>query len=291
MWKMLKRSFEDWKADDCTRMAAAMSYFTVFSLPPLLLIVMMVAGLFVDPDQISGRLQDEIASVIGPEGARQIESMIRNVDRPGTGGPAVAVLSVLGVLIGATGAFNQLQAALDRAWQVRRDPDEGGLLTTVTERFLSLAMVLTIAFLLLVSLVLSAALSAFGETIAGWMPGAPSQVLLRVLDLALSLGLVTVLFALIFKMLPNAKVAWPDVWVGAFGTAALFVVGKYLLGLYFARSDPGAAFGAAGSLALIMIWVYYSAVILFFGAEFTQVWADERGSGIQPDEDAVRVGG
>ena len=290
MWSILKRSFEDWKKDDCLRMAAAMSYFTVFSLPPLLLIVMMVSGLFVDPEQVSGRLQDEIAGVVGSEGARQIESMIRNVDRPGTGGPAVVVLSVLGILVGATGAFTQLQTALDRAWQVRRDPEKSGIAATVASKLLSLAMVLTIAFLLLVSLVLSAALSAFGDMLSGWLPGAPSQALLQVLDLVLSLALVTVLFALIFKVLPNAEVAWPDVWVGAFGTALLFVAGKFLLGLYFARSDPGQAFGAAGSLALVMVWVYYSAMILFFGAEFTQVWAEERGSGIQPSDDAVRVG-
>jgi membrane protein len=289
MWSMLKRSFEDWKRDDCLRMAAAMSYFTIFSLPPLLLVVMVVSGVFVDPEQVSGRLQDEIAGVVGAEGAQQIESMIRNVNRPGTGGPAVVVLSVLGILFGATGAFNQLQEALNRAWQVRRDPDEGGIAATVGSKILSLAMVLTIAFLLLVSLVLSAALSAFGDVVSGWLPGGPSRALLQVFEVALSLALVTVLFALIFKVLPNAEVAWPDVWVGAFGTALLFVAGKFLLGLYFARSSPGEAFGAAGSLALLMVWIYYSAMILFFGAEFTQVWAEERGSGIQPSDDAVRV--
>lgn len=289
MLDLLKQAFRDWKEDDCPRMAAAMAYFTVFSLPPLLLIILLVVGVFVDPSAAEGRIESEMGSLLGPEGARQVQEMIRNVSRPDTGGPFTAVLGVLALLFGATGAFGQLQAALNRAWEVEPDPEKGGLRKMIVKRILSLGMILTIAFLLLVSLVLSAAVSAFGDVLGGLVPGGASAVVLQVVQIAVSLAVVTALFAVIFKVLPDAKVSWKDVGVGALGTAILFVAGKFFLGLYFARSDPGEAFGAAGSLALILVWVYYSAMIVFFGAEFTQAWAARRGSGIRPDENAVRV--
>jgi membrane protein len=159
----------------------------------------------------------------------------------------------------------------------------------LTKRALSLGMVLTIAFLLLVSLVLSALISAFGTRIGVWLPGGLSEAILQLLANGLTLALGTVLFGLIFKVMPDADIGWRDVGVGAFATAFMFVVGKYFMGEYFARTDPGEVFGAAGSLALVLLWIYYSAMILLFGAEFTQVWAQERGSGIRPDEDAVQV--
>ena len=289
MLDLLKHAFHDWKDDDAPRMAAAMAYFTVFSLPPLLLIILMVVGVFVEPSTVEGRIESEMAGLLGPEGARQIQGMIRNVNRPDTGGPITAVVSVLALLVGATGAFGQLQAALNKAWEVEPDPEKGGLVAMLGKRLLSLGMILTIAFLLLVSLVLTAAVSAFGDVLGGLLPGGVSEVVLQVVQVSVSLVVVTALFALIFKILPDAEVSWRDVGVGALGTAVLFVAGKFLLGLYFARSDPGEAFGAAGSLALILVWIYYSAMIVFFGAEFTQAWAVQRGSGIRPDEDAVRV--
>ena len=287
--RLLERSFKEWKADGCPRMAAAMSYYTIFSLPPLLLIVLTITGVFVEPSEVEGRIEREMSSVLGAQGARQVQSMIRSVNRPDSGGPHVVVLGILGLLVGATGAFAQLQEALNRAWEVKPDPDKGGIRNMLMKRVLSLGMVLTIVFLLLVSLLISAVLSAFGDWIAAFLPGVLSRAFLRVADLAVSVGVISLLFALIFKILPDAEVAWSSVWVGGLGTAILFVAGKFLLGVYFARSDPGEAFGAAGSLALIMVWVYYSSMILFFGAEFTQAWATERGDGIQPEEGAVRV--
>lgn len=286
MFTLIKRAFQDWKEDECPRMAAAMSYYTVFSLPPLLLIVLIVVGVFVDPMAFSGRIESEIASVLGPGSADQVAEMIRYVDRPGTGGPLVAFLSAFGLLFGATGAFHQLQDALNRAWEVRTDPSRGAMWAILTKRLVSLGMVLTIAFLLLVSMVLSAALGAGGEVVAGWF-GDASVMLIHVLNAVVSLAVVTGLLALIFRYLPDARIEWSDVWVGAIGTALLLSAGKLLLGYYFAESDPGRVFGAAGSLALIMLWIYYSALILLFGAEFTQVWATERGKGIRPEEHAV----
>ena len=286
---MLKRTFEEWKSDRCPSMAAALSYYTIFSLPPLLLLLLTVVGVFMDPSAVEGRIGQEVSSVLGPESARQVQEMIRSVDRPGAGGTLVTILSVLGLLFGATGAFGELQQALNRAWSVAPDPEKGGITAMLGKRALSLGMILTIAFLLLVSLVLSAFISAFGDRLGQWLPGGVSEAVLQVLTNGLTLAIVAVLFALIFKVLPDARIGWRDVAVGAAATAVLFVAGKYVMGEYFARSDPGEAFGAAGSLALVLVWIYYSAMILLFGAEFTQVWAQERGSGIRPDEDAVQV--
>lgn len=289
MMGILKRTASDWADDDCPRMAAALSYYTVFSLPPLLLLVLTVVGLVVDPTAVQGRISAEISAVLGAGAADQIEGMIRNASRPDTGGPLVLALSLAGLLFGATGALAQLQDAMNRAWEVEPDPERGGWKNMARKRVLSLGMVLTLAFLMLVSLVLGAALGAFGETVAGWLPGGLSGAFLQAVNTGLSLVVTTLLFAAIFKLLPDARVAWRDVWVGAGATAVLFVAGKFLLGFWFSRSNPGEAFGAAGSLALILVWIYYSAMIFFFGAELTQAWAAEKGAGIRPEDGAVRV--
>ena len=192
-------------------------------------------------------------------------------------------------MLGASGAFGQLQAALNRAWEVAPDPEQGGLKAFLLKRVFSFGMILSVAFLLLVSLVLSAALSAFGGALAGMLPEGVSATLLQVLNQVVSFAVIAGLFAAIFKVLPDATVAWRDVWVGAAVTAVLFVVGKFVIGYYLGRSNPGEAFGAAGSLAVMFVWIYYSSMILLLGAEFTQAWAEARGSGIAPERGAVRV--
>jgi membrane protein len=275
---ILRRTLRDFSDDGCPRMAAAISYYTLFSLPPLLMLVLMTTGFFVDSRLVEQRIETEMMAVVGAGGAGQIREMIRNADRPGGGGALATVLSIGALLLGATGAFLDLQKALNTVWEVRPDPTRAGWLRFVTKRLLSLGMVLTIAFLLLVSLLVSAAVSALGQRLAGLVSPGLSAAPLYVLHLALSLAVIAFLFALS---------SWRDVWVGGFVTALLFVGGKFALGLYLSRSDPGDAFGAAGSLALILIWVYYSAMILFLGAEFTQAWAIERGDGIEPKEGAV----
>ncbi len=286
---MLKRTGKDFVDDECPRMAAALSYYTVFSLPPLLLILLMVVGIFVDPSGVREGLSSEVAATLGPDAAEQIGAIVENASRPDTGGPLVWILGVAGILFGATGALGQLQGALNRAWEVEPDPERGGWKVMLRKRVLSLGMILTLAFLMLVSLLLSAILGAVGDAVAGWLPGGLSGAFLQALNTGLSLVAATLLFAATFRILPDARVAWRDVWVGAGGTALLFVAGKFLLGFWFARSNPGEAFGAAGALALILVWIYYSAMIFFLGAEFTQVWASERGRGIEPEEGAVRV--
>jgi membrane protein len=288
---MLKQTLSEFSEDNCTSMAAALAYYTIFSLPPLLLLIITLAGLFVDPSHVQQAIQQQVGGLVGSSGAQQIQTMIENVSQRVQGGEnaLTLVLAIGGLLFGATGAFAQLQQTLNRAWQIAPDPDESGVMNFLGKRLLSLGMILGIAFLLLVSLVLSAAISALSGYLTQWLPAGIGEPLLFVVNASVSLLIITLLFAAIFKVLPDARIVWNDVWVGAFGTALLFVVGKLLIGFYLGRSNPGEVFGAAGSLALILVWIYYSALIIFLGAEFTQVWARTKGTGITPDDGAVRV--
>ena len=286
---LLKKAGSEFLDDECPRLAASISYYTVFSLPPLLILILILVGTFLDPQDVRGALEAQIASLMGPAGAEEIRTIIENAQRPQAGRPLSAILGVAALLFGATGAFAELQAALNRAWEVKPDPNAGGLKNFVLKRVLSFGMILAIAFLLLVSLALSAILTGFGEALGGMIPGGLSEPLLHVFNLAVSLAVITLLFAAMFKILPDAVIAWRDVWIGAVTTALLFVAGKFLIGLYLGGTNPGNAYGAAGSLAIILIWIYYSSMILLFGAEFTQAWAVNRGSGIEPEEGAVKL--
>jgi membrane protein len=286
---LVRDSGKDFIEDDCQTQAAALSYYTIFSLPPLLVLILMILGKLVDPQDIRGQLETQIGALMGPSATEQIRTILQEAHAPGSSALLPTVLSVIALILGATGAFGQLQAALNRAWEVAPDPQQGGLKAFLLKRVFSFGMILSVAFLLLVSLVVSAALSAFGDALGGMLPEGVSGTLLQVLNQIISLAVVTALFAVIFKVLPDATVAWRDVWVGAAVTAVLFVVGKFLIGFYLGRSNPGEAFGAAGSLAVMLVWIYYSSMILLFGAEFTQAWAEGRGSGIAPEHGAVRV--
>lgn len=289
MLELIKATFKDFMDDDAPRLAAALSYYTVFSLPPMLILLVMIAGFFFDAQDVQGRLAQELGGAMGPDAADQITAMIEHADRPDTGGPLMLILSIAGLIFGATGAFGQLQAALNKAWEVEKDPDKSGLVALAMKRLLSFGMILVVAFLLLVSLVLSAVLGAIGSDLAAMLPGGLGGSALWAINLALSLLVITLLFMAMYKLLPDAQIAWSDVWRGALATAVLFVLGKFLLGFYISQSEPGSAYGAAGSLAVLLVWVYYSAMIFFLGAEFTQAYAERRGGGIEPDEDAVRV--
>jgi membrane protein len=288
-FSLLKDSGKEFMDDGSTTQAAALSYYTIFSLPPLLLLILMILGAVVDPHEVQQQLQGQLGALMGPSASQQVGAMMQQANQPGSGSVLTTILSIAALLFGATGAFGQLQSAINRAWEVMPDPDKGGLKAVLLKRVFSFGMILSIAFLLLVSLVLSALLSAFGTALNQYLPSGLSGPLVQVINQLISLLVITLLFAAIFKVLPDARVAWRDVWVGAAFTAVLFVIGKYLIGLYLGHSNPGEAFGAAGSLAVMFIWVYYSSMILLFGAEFTQVWAKRHGSGIAPDRGAVRV--
>jgi membrane protein len=270
---MLRDAATDFRDDHALRLAAALAYYSAFSLAPLLLIAISIAGAVFGEEAARGAVQGQIAGAMGERAAAGIEAMIASARDSGRSG-IMAGVGVLLLLLAASGVFGQLQDALDTIWEVEPRAS-GGLRAFLLKRFLSLTMVLGTGFLLLVSLVLSAVVSAFTGAFERWLavPGFVWQTL----SFLLSFGVVTSLFAMIFKFLPDARVRWRDVWAGAAMTAALFTVGKFLLALYLGRSEAASAFGAAGALVLVLTWVYYSSLILLFGAELTQVYARARG--------------
>ena len=289
VFQLLKASVKSFSEDDCPTMAAALSYYTVFSLPPLLVLLLTLLGAVLDPQDIQGSLEAQMRSAMGAAGAQQVHSILANADRPGAGGLVPTLLSVVALLLGACGVFGQLQPALNKAWGVAPDPEKGGIKSMLLKRVFGIGMVFGLAFILLVSLVVSAVLSAFGDQLGRFLPAGLSAPVLEAINFVGSLAVIALLFAAIFKVLPDAEISWSDVRVGAVVTALLFVAGKFVLGLYLGHSNPGEAFGAAGALAVMLVWIYYSSMIVLLGAEFTQAWAESRGRGIVPEKGAVRV--
>ncbi|MEX2285119.1 MAG: YihY/virulence factor BrkB family protein [Gemmatimonadota bacterium] len=288
MLTLIKNVVRDFIDDDCPTNAAALAYYAVFSLPAVLFLLIFVIGLAIDPATVQERMVTEFGGLFGEGGGRQIETMVQSAQARTSGGGIKVILSIAMLIFGASGAFMQLQKALNRAWEVKPDPKQGGVKRFIMKRVLSFGILITLAFLLLVSLAVSALLTAMGDFISARMGGIPEVVLMG-LQFAISLAVIAALFAIIFKVLPDAETGWKDAWIGALVTAALFGLGKFLIGLYLGRSDPGNAFGAAGVLAVIMLWIYYSAMIVLLGAEFTQAWVRRKGAGIRPQRGAVRI--
>jgi membrane protein len=283
---LLKATFEEWKEDDALTWGAALSYYSVLSLAPLLLILLSVAGLVFGKEGVEGQVMDQIRRLMGSQGAEAVAAILENADRPGVGSFA-AVAGIVMLLLGASGVFAQLQKALNDMWEIEPAPDQG-LKALVRARLLAFGIVLAIGFLLIIALVVSAGISAMATYADENLPG--GSVLAHVINLVLSVVILAFLFGLIYKFLPDVRIAWKDVMVGAVCTAALFTLGKFLIGLYLGHSSVGSSYGAAGSLVVVLVWVYYSSQIFFFGAELTQVWARRYGSRILPDEHAVRAG-
>jgi membrane protein len=284
---MLKESFKEWKEDDALQLGAALAYYTIFSIAPLLLIVIAVAGLVWGREAAEGQIYRQFDNLVGAQGAAALQTMVGNAARQGDKtGILATVVAAVTALFGATGVFAQLQSALNRIWNVEPKPDRG-ILSFVMTRVISFGMILGIGFLLLVSLVVSAGLAAVNSYMSGLIPGAES--VFQVIHFVIAFGVVTLLFAMIYRFLPDVKIAWRDVWIGAAITALLFTIGKFAIGLYLGHSSAASVFGAAGSLVVVLLWIYYSTQILFFGAELTQVYARRYGSNIVPDEHAVRV--
>jgi membrane protein len=282
LWHLLKEAASDWSHDHAPRLGAALAYYTVFSLVPFLVVVIALIGLVFGQEAAQSAILGQIAELVGEQSAAAIKDMIQRADKPSTGLFATG-LAVLTLLVGASGVFGQLQDALNTVWGV--EPKEGrGVWGVIKDRFLSFVAVLGTGFLLLVSLVLSSALAAAGKWFSGWLP--LPEAVLHAVNLGVSFAVITGLFALIFKVLPDAQVAWRDVWVGAALTAALFTIGKLALGLYLGKSNVASGYGAAGSLVLVLLWVYYSAQIMLYGAEFTQVYANRLGERIVATPDA-----
>lgn len=275
LFKLCRQAVEAWMADYAPSMGAAIAYYTVFSIAPLLLIVISLGGMIFGREVVQGEILNELTSLIGKNGAVAIQGLLESASSPERG--LVTTLVSLGALVvGATTVFSELQSALDRIWRVPVPPKQNGLWKLVRARVLSFGLILGLGFLMLVSLVMAAALAALGKWSSGIIPAWES--VLQVGNTAVGFSLTTILFALIFKIMPRARVAWSDVWVGAAVTAALFEIGKVLIGLYIGKSSLSSGMAAAGSLLVLLVWVYYSAQIFLLGAEFTWVFAHYRGS-------------
>jgi membrane protein len=273
VWRLFKAAVGAWSSDYAPSMGAALSYYTLFSIAPLLLIVIAVAGWIFGDEAARGQLSSGLQSLMGEEGAQAIEGMLAAANEPKEGIIAT-VIGVFVLLLGATTVFGELQNSLDRIWRApARDP-VSGVWRLLRQKLLSLGMILGVAFLLMVSLVFDTVLQALGRLwgTEGW------QVVAQVVNMVVGFALTTTVFALIYKLMPRAKIEWHDVLVGAAVTAVLFTIGKFLIGLYIGRSAVASSFGAAGSLAVVMVWVYYSTQIFLLGAEFTWVYAHEHGS-------------
>ncbi len=285
IWRLLKETFKEWNDDNASRLAAALSYYTIFSLAPLLIIAIAIAGAVFGDEAASGEIVKQIQGLVGKAGAEVIQTALQNAQKPDTRNFA-SIISIVVLLFGASNVFAQIQDALNTIWEVEPKPGRSFLLT-LRKRFVSFAMVAGVGFLLLVSLIVNTALEAMLKYFNNLLPG--FDWLWQVGNFAISFAVITLLFAFIYKFIPDAKIAWNDVWIGSAMTSLLFVIGKYLLGLYLGNSSFGSAYGAAGSLIVLLAWINYAAQIIFFGAEFTQVYASKYGSRIEPDENSRKV--
>lgn len=290
LWALVKRAVSAWIDDGAQSMGAALSYYTVFSMAPLMLIVVSVGGLVFGPDAVRGELFAQLNGLMGSDAAKAIEDLLANVNKPAQG-VAATVLGLVLTLIGATSVFGELQNALDHIWRApaaQQSKGAGSLWRLLRARLLSFSMILGLAFLLMVSLVLGALMAALGKwwggIFAGW------EVVMQFTNEVLSFALTTTVFAMIYKLMPRVPVRWQDVWFGAVVTAMLFTIGKFLIGLYIGKSGVASGFGAAGSLIVILVWVYYSAQIFLIGAEFTAVYANEFDPARATPGDVTNVG-
>lgn len=274
-FSLAKKAVNAWIDDYAPSMGAAIAFYTVFSLAPLVIIVLAVAGFFWGAEAVQGELFGQIRGLVGADGASAVQGIIQGASEP-TKGIIATAISVVVLAVGSTTVFAELQSALDRIWHVPEAKKKSGLWNTLRSRLLSFGLVLGLAFLLIVSLVVSTVLTAISAWTVGRIPG--WEIMLQIVNIVVTFGVLTLLFAMIYKFMPQAHVAWRDVWVGALLTALLFEIGKYLIGLYMAQASVTSSYAAAGSLVALLIWVYYAAQIFLLGAEFTWVYASEHGS-------------
>lgn len=282
-FSLLKETYKEWQSDDAFRQSASLAYYAIFSLPALLIIVITVASLVWSEEFVQEQLTTQLGSMMGEDAANGIQTMISNTKDQGNSTISI-IVGIATLIFGATGVFYQLQQSLNNAWEVEPDPD-AGIGQLAKSRVTALGLIIAIGFLLIIFMVVTTAISATSDWIQQQLPNFPVFIF-YVIQMLVSIGIITLLFAIMFKVLPDAKVEWRSVWVGALVTAILFTIGKFLIGLYIGKTDPASTFGAAGSIILIMLWVYYSGLILLFGAEFTQVYARRKGHELQPSSHA-----
>jgi membrane protein len=266
VWSTLRQTFSAWSGHEAPRLGAALAFYTILSLAPLMILIIAVVALVFGHSAAQDQIVSQVQGMMGPDGAKAIRGMIEHAQKPASGIFA-SIVGLITLLFGASGVFGELRSALNKIWEVKPETSSG-ILAMIRERFFSFGMVLAVGFLLLVSLIISAALAAIGKFFGGLLP--MPEFVLSGINFVVSLLAIAVLFALIFKYVPETKIAWKDVWVGALATALLFTIGKFLIGFYLGKAGVGSAYGAAGSLIVVIIWVYYSSLIFFFGAEFTR---------------------
>jgi membrane protein len=286
-WDLLKLTFTEWMNDNTFEWSAALAFYTIFSIAPVLLIAVGVASFFLAPETATIRIVDEMEKLVGAQGANAVRQVIESSRGFGKGLWAVSV-GIVTLIMGATAVFGELQSALNQIWDVKPKPNRSVIMSLIVDRLRSFSIAVCVGFLLLVSLVISAVISGLQNYMNNWLPGIPW--FWQAANIVTSFVVVAVLFSMIYKFLPDVVISWRDVSIGAAVTALLFSAGKYLIGLYLGQTATASAFGAAGSLVVLLFWVYYSALISFLGAEFTQVYTRRYGSGIRPKKHAVRVG-
>jgi membrane protein len=272
-WPLLQETFAAWSDDYAPTMGAAIAYYTIFSIAPLLVIVTAVAGFIFSREAVTGELFGQIRGLVGDDGAKAIRALVESASHPGEGAVAI-IIGLVAMTIGATGVFSEIQTAIDRIWEIPKREQSSTWWELIRTRLLAFGMVLSIAFLLLVSLAISAAISAMGAIWDFWIGG--WETALQIVNVLVNLAIFTGVFGAMYRFLPRVEMRWRDVWLGASVTALLFVIGKFLIGLYIGKSGLVSGFGAAGSLVTLLVWVYYSAQIFLLGAEFTWVYSRSR---------------
>lgn len=285
-FKLLKDTFNGFMGDKGLKLSASLSYYTIFSLAPLLLLVISLAGVIYGQEASEGRIFEEINGLIGNEAASQVQQIIRNLQLSGKS-TLSAIIGAVTLIIGATTVFGEIQDSINMIWRVKAKPKKGWM-KLIKDRLLSGSIIVGLSFLLIVSLIINGALMALNDILKAYFPDL-TIILLNGANIVISFTVITVLFGVIFKVLPDAKIAWKDVRAGAFFTALLFMLGRYLISLYIETTAAGSPYGAAGSIIVILLWVYYTAAILYFGAEFTREYACYKGTKIEPADYAVYV--
>ena len=283
---IFKTAAKEWWSKDPFKESAVIAYYSIFSLPGLLVLILTVAGYFYGQDAINNKLSDQIASTMGPDTAVQVSDMIEKARATGSS-VWTTIIGIVTIIVGATGVFAQFQKSLNIIWEVKADESKSGILSLIKVRLFSFGLIISVAFILVVSLVVSTLLAAFG----GWLQSNFSEALLiivQILNVIISLAILALIFSLMFKFFPDAKIKWRHVWVGSFVTAILFELGKFGLSLYFGKASPESGYGAAGSIILILLWVSYSSMIVFLGAEFTRAFANYYDGEIPADENEVK---
>jgi len=285
VFTVLKNALKSWYAKDPFRESSIIAYYAIFSLPGLLVVIVSLAGYFFGREAVNNQLAAQFTATMGADTARQVQDMIVQASRL-RNSVLATIIAIITIIIGATGVFAEFQTALNAVWEVKLDTTKSGIWNIIRVRLFSFGLIVSIAFLLMVSLIISALIAAFGT----WLTHHFSDsflLILQIMNIGLSLSVLVVLFALMFKFLPDAKIKWKHVWIGAFVTSLLFEIGKFALSLYFGKANPGTGYGAAGSVILIMLWVNYSSIIVLYGAEFTHAYANMFSGKIAPTEIAT----